>query len=82
MSIRQAQGGQGFLERDDLVVEKRALKEPVNEAAWDFLNETQLWFIYLGLDRLSLVPELQIGTRDLARRVHKYGGRKYHWLKG
>lgn len=79
--MKQAQPDQGFLKKAEFIAQKRALKEPVDESVWGLVNETQLWFIRLGLLRLDLVSDLRIGAQDLARQIERYGGHKYKWPK-
>lgn len=81
MSIKQSQPNQGFLNKTELIAEKQELKMVVDDKAWGMLNDTQLWFIYLGLNHLGLEPDLQIGVNDLKRRIHSYGVRNYEWQK-
>lgn len=44
-------------------------------------DEVQLWYIYLGLERLNLVPSLNKATSGLAQEIHKLGKKTYKWYK-
>lgn len=79
MVVKQSRANQGFLTKDELAAEKRDLKAPLDESVWSRFNETQLWFLSLGLDRLELAPELQVGAQALAKRIERYGRKRYGW---
>lgn len=42
-------------------------------------DENQLWQLYIGLDRLNLIPVLQKATKKMAREIHKIGVKCYKW---
>ena len=44
-------------------------------------DEAQLWYIYLGLERLDLVPSLKKATDTMAQEIHKLGRKTYRWFK-
>ena len=45
------------------------------------VDESQLWSLYIGVDRLKLVPTLQKATNKLAKELHSVGVKKYKWPK-
>jgi len=57
------------------------LKEPLGDIELDAFNEWQLWYIYIGLSRLDLIPELKEGTDTLAGMIKDFGERRLGWLK-
>lgn len=62
-------------------VESEELKQPVSDIALSGFNDSQLWYIWLGLDRLDLTLELLKGTDALAATIKSYGEREKGWLK-
>ena len=54
--------------------------EPSERIVQIEVNEKQFWQIYIGLERLKLVPLLQKATNKLAREIHKIGKRHYKWV--
>lgn len=43
------------------------------------VDENQLWFIYLGLEHLKLVPQLKVVAGELAKELLKSGVKRYQW---
>jgi len=43
-------------------------------------DEDQLWYIYLGLERLNLKSSLKKSTDMLAQEIYKLGKKTYKWL--
>lgn len=64
---------------DDFLVERKELKKAIPSSVLDKLNNSQLWYIYLALKRINLVPELKEGTDKLANCIYKYGVRTRSW---
>lgn len=44
------------------------------------INESQLWSVYIGLERLKLVPMLQKGVNRLTKEIYKIGVKKFNWV--
>ena len=65
--------------RDELKAEALQLSQKITQGIWGKFNETQLWYLYLGLSRLNLVPELKVGTERLANQIREYGKKKFGW---
>ena len=55
------------------------LKETIPDSTLSSFREWQLWYIYLGLTRLDLIPELRRGTDALAKTIKSYGERGWDW---
>ena len=62
------------------VTEASRIVEPIEDEVWGSFNEEQLWFIYLGLIRLVLIPPLQEACRQMAQAIHAVGTDRYGWV--
>lgn len=45
------------------------------------LNADQLWYIMLGLERISLANYLEKGTTKLTKEIKKIGVKNFGWIK-
>ncbi len=59
-------------------IEAAEILEPIEDIP---VNENQLWFLFIGLERLKLADMLSRATNDLAARLHAQGVRQYDWVK-
>jgi len=66
---------------EPLLEEARELKESVDDSVLNGFNDSQLWYLYLALRRINLVPELKGGTDILASYIQDYGVRLRDWCK-
>jgi len=55
------------------------LKEFIPDSTLAPFRPWQLWYIYQGLERLDLIPELKEGTSALAETIRSYGEREWDW---
>ena len=56
--------------------------EPLTSKRRELLDvdEGQLWYIFLGLSRLELIPTLEEATKAIAQEIHKLGKETYEWV--
>lgn len=43
------------------------------------INDVQLWYIMLGLDRIQLQEVLKKGTNRLSKELQKIGKKEFDW---
>ena len=67
----------------DLEQESGFDQEPVGSKKRVLLavDENQFWMLFLGLERLNLIPRLQLPTNKMAKEIHKLGEETYGWVK-
>jgi len=53
----------------EIADEVKQLREPIDICILDAFNHVQLWYLYLGLKRLELIPELKGATDYLALAI-------------
>lgn len=69
------------MDKEDIVDEIAELKESIPDSTLSPFRPWQLWYIYLGLTRLDLTPELKGGTDSLAKIIRNYGEREWGWAR-